>query len=246
MKIIKLLLILNLFFISSITKAQLAIVYDKDGYVNVREKPDLKSKITGKIIEGQVFCINTFDDERNNPEWLKIWYPINPDSKIKDFTKFRDIKEDGYIHKSRVFYLENLKEISFKNESSKKISVKNDTLQIYIESKPFEKEKHQIIKDNGGGLIIDKDAFYWGFLGQIPRNELKAIKVVTNNSSYSFPKEAISGLYELNLEFTKLYIGNKNEIYINLSGADGSDSYEVVWCLKNNKIYSMTIMQIIP
>jgi hypothetical protein len=246
MKIIKLLLILNLLFISSSTKAQLAIVYDKDGYVNVREKPGLKSKITGKIIEGQVFCINPFDDESVDAEWLKIWYPMNPDSKIKNFIKYKDIKEDGYIHKSRVSYLDNLKKLTFKNENSNKISFKDNNLKIYIESKPIDKNNHQIAKDSDGGLIIDKGLHYWGFLGQIPRNELKEIKVVSKGISYTFPKEAISGLYELNLELSGLYIGDKNEIYINLSGADGSDSYEVVWCLKNDKIYSMTTMQVIP
>jgi uncharacterized protein YgiM (DUF1202 family) len=47
MKTIKAILILNLFFAGLIAIAQISVVYDNDGFVNVREKPSVKSKITG-------------------------------------------------------------------------------------------------------------------------------------------------------------------------------------------------------
>lgn len=239
-------LALNLFFVSIISSAQLSIVYDKDGFVNLREKPSIKSKIIGKIIEGQVFSISPFDDESPNSEWVKVWLPINPDPKINDFIKYKDINEDGYIHRSRIVSLEELIELKIVDNNPKKVSLKNDHLQVTIETKAFEKSQHNISKNKEGTMSIDDDSHYWGFKDQIPKSEIKSIKIINDGINYNFPKTSIFGLYELNLEFTKVHIGQSNEIYLEMSGADGSESYEVVWCLKNNKIFSMTVMQIIP
>jgi len=246
MKTIKAILILNLFFAGLISNAQISVVYDNDGFVNVREKPSVKSKITGKIIEGQAFCISPFDDENGDKEWAKVWYPINPDPKNKDFIRYKDIKEEGFVHKSRILEVEKLEGFSFRTDNPKKISLKTDHLQINIEIQSFEKANHQVARKKDGGFSIDRNPDYWGLQGEIPKNEVKNIKIATGNNSYVFPKNAFMGIYDLNLEFTKLYIGKKDELYLKMSGGDGSDSYEIIWCLKNHKIFSMTVMQIIP
>lgn len=236
-------LALNLFFVSAMSNAQLSIVYDKDGFVNLRQKPNVK----GKIIEGQVFSISPFYDESTpKSDWVKVWLPINPDLKVKDFIKYKDINEDGYIHKSRILSLDELKDLKIINENSKKVSFKNNNLQVYIETKIFDKTQHKISKSKAAEIVIDNDLHVWGFQNQIPKIELKTIKFVKDGKTYIFPKEAIFGLYELDLELTKLYLGQKEEIYLVMSGADGSESYEAIWCLKDNKIFSLTLMQIIP
>lgn len=238
---IKRILLLSLLFLSLISNAQLAIIYDKDGFVNLREKPNKTSKIIGKIIEGQVFCVSPFNDENPNKDWVQIWLPTEPDLNNKTFIKYTNIQEGGYIHKSRLFYLSGLKQYNFKNKKTGGVYLENDHFQVYVETKSFKKEKHIISKNKEGGFYIDKEP-YWGFLDMMPKIELEFIKF----NSYNFPKQAIFGLYELNLESAVLFKGKNDELYLNMSGADGSDSYEIIWCLKNNKIFSMTVMQTIP
>lgn len=54
----KLLLFISLFHLQ-VCQAQLCIINDKDGYTNVREKASQNSKIVGKVIENQVFAIDS-------------------------------------------------------------------------------------------------------------------------------------------------------------------------------------------
>ncbi|WP_026977764.1 hypothetical protein [Flavobacterium tegetincola] len=90
------------------------------------------------------------------------------------------------------------------------------------------------------------DPEQWGRYGVIPINEIKSVSVKTKAGVYYFPKNAFSKLYEINLDQTEVYIGKQKEIYLAVSGADGSDSYDAIWCLKNGKLFSMTVMQTIP
>jgi hypothetical protein len=235
-----------LFFLSFISYAQLAVIYDKDGYVNVRQGETVKSKIIEKIVEGQVFYISSYEDSAPKKEWLKAWITVNPDPKIKDFLRYKNVNEEGYIHKSRICYLDGLKKLNLVNESLNKSSFKKSNLQVDVEIKPFDKTKHVISRIKDGGYTIDNTSDYWGFSNSIPRNEFKAIKIIQNSNIYIFPKEALAHLYDLNVEFASLFLGKNDELYLNVSGGDGSESYEIVWCLKNNKIFSMTVMQTIP
>lgn len=57
---------------------------DPDGYTNVRESADIKSKIVGKIIEGEIFKYNEIESQ---------WYPVITYSGIKGFVHYSRIKE---------------------------------------------------------------------------------------------------------------------------------------------------------
>lgn len=238
--------IIFLFFIFTDVYSQLAVIYDKDGYTNVRENASLKSKIIGKIFEGQVFAISPFNDENKNEEWVKVWFPEKQDSLIKNFIKSERTNENGYIHKSRIAYLSEMDQLKQKKYSDQKVSFDNNKLQIIVETKKFIKSEHKIQKLSDGNLKIDNRIKVWGFYGQIPRNQIQSIKLKTLNSIYIFPKEAISHLYEIILPYTQVFNGKKGDVYIAMSAGDGSDSYEIAWCVKNNEIYSMTVMQTIP
>ncbi|OXA88335.1 hypothetical protein [Flavobacterium hercynium] len=236
----------TLFLLSFISHAQLAVIYDKDGYVNVRQGETVKSKVIEKIIEGQVFFISLYEDPEPKGEWLKVWLPVNPDPKIKEFLRYKSINEEGFIHKSRILYLNELKKLNLLNQNANKSTLKKDNLQVDVEIKAFDKTKHTISRIKDGGYIIDNKSDFWGFSNSIPRNEFKSIKIIQNNNTYNFPKEALAHLYDLNVEFTSLFLGKNGELYLIVSGGDGSESYEIIWCLKNNRIFSMTVMQTIP
>jgi hypothetical protein len=142
--------------------------------------------------------------------------------------------------------LSDLKKIDFNKSGDQKIIFKTNDLQIIIETNPFVKADHQLQKLNNGELKIDNKIKTWGFSGQIPKNEIKSIQLKSKRQNYFFPKAAIVGLYEIIIDYTEVYIGKNDEIFIAMKAADGSESYEMAWCLKNNKLYAMTVMQTIP
>lgn len=61
-------------------------INDKDGYVNIREKPTTKSKIVGKFIKGGILYY--IPDNRYN------WWQVSHEKNLKSMI--------GYVHKSRI------------------------------------------------------------------------------------------------------------------------------------------------
>ncbi|MEO5911329.1 MAG: hypothetical protein ABIP95_10600 [Pelobium sp.] len=238
---IGLFIIVGILLNNSLNAQDLAIIYDKDGYTNVRQSASLKSPIIGKIKEGQVFCISPFNDDFKNKDWFAVWFPIKPKHDIKDFIKSEDTKQDGFVHRSRITFLVDLKEIGAEQLSDDKFIFKAQEFELSIATKAYQKKPGTL-----GDLAMKTDPAQWGSYGVTPRNEFKSISVKTKAGVYYFPKNAFSKLYEINLDQTHVYIGKQKEIYLAVSGADGSDSYDAIWCLKTGKLFSMTVMQTIP
>lgn len=244
-KLIQTNLILILFFLSFTANAQLSTAYDEDGYTNIRQTPSVKSKIIGKILEGQVFKINYFFEEENkNTEWVKIEFPINPDPKINDYIKCLGTNEEGFIHRSRIRNLEDLKQFKVNKINSYKVELKESGFTVVIETKPFNKSTHKI-KHFNNRTTIDNE-IPWGYFEHFETTEIKSISVKKDSVTYIFPKNSFSNLYHISTEFAQVAIGNKNEIYITIIGGDGSDTYNAIWCIKNNKIFSMTVVNAVP
>lgn len=219
----------------------LAVIYDKDGYTNVRKSASAKAPIIGTIKEGQVFCISPFNDDFKNKDWFAVWFPIRPKTDIKDFIKSDDTKQGGFVNRSRITFLVDLKEVAAEQVSEEKFIFKNQEFELSIETKVHQSKQETV--ENSARKI---DPEQWGKYGVIPINEIKSVSVKTEAGVYYFPKNAFSKLYEINLDQTEVYIGKQKEIYLAVSGADGSDSYDAIWCLKNGKLFSMTVMQTIP
>ena len=79
-----LLTVFCLFFFSNLLSQNIRIaeIQDRDGYTNIREHADVKSKIIGKVLKKELF----FYEEYNN-NWMKI--------KTQKGVY-------GFIHKSRI------------------------------------------------------------------------------------------------------------------------------------------------
>ena len=63
---------------------RLAIIYDPDGYTNVRSSPEVKGRVIGRINEDQLFFVN--------PSFFSDWWRI----------KTVENCQLGYMHKSRI------------------------------------------------------------------------------------------------------------------------------------------------
>ena len=212
-----------LLFSTQIFAQDLAVVYDKDGYTNVRKSASATAPIIGKIKEGQVFCISPFDDDLKSKDWYSVWFPIKPQPDVKGYIRSDKTHQGGFVHKSRVTFLSDLPELDSETMTNETNVFRNDEIEIVVAVESYKSA------DNSQ-----------------PRNHLKSITLKTNAGFYQFPKSAINKLYEINLDQTKVYIGKELEVYIVTSNGDGSDSYKAMWCIKNNKLFSMTVMQTIP
>ena len=236
------LLVLVALLLNSQLKAQdLAVIYDKDGYTNVRKSASVTSPIIGKIKEGQVFCISPFNDDFKNKNWFAVWFPINPQINVIDFIKSHETKEGGFVNLSRITFLSDLEKIEAERVSEVKFIFKDEEFELSLETEVDQRKQGTL-----GNLARKTDPAQWGSYGVAPKNELKSMSLKTKAGVYYFPKNAFSKLYDINLDQTKVYIGRKKEIYLAVSGADGSDSYNAIWCIKNGKLFSMTVMQTIP
>lgn len=235
---IKLIFILFILLSFTCAKAQnigaFAIIKDKDGFVNVRESRNAKSKIVGKISDNQVFeDMDAIQNEKN--EWVYITYGVS-----KHKTGLSNKPEDqefGYIHKSRIQYLSNLPKLRMKIISENNAEFKNENLTITIQTGKFIPKEHQIKKQDGFISKID-DQYPWGIDGIKLENliEIKAIKITHKNEVFKIPIKNLTGIFSPDFKNTQIAIGPDKTIFIAMSNGDGAGAYNVVWTIKDNNV----------
>ena len=74
--------------------AEPGVINDVDGYTNVRERGDSKSKVIGKLVDGQVFDFNFLSIK---DRWAQVSF-------VKNGKRVR-----GFMHGSRILALDSLK-----------------------------------------------------------------------------------------------------------------------------------------
>lgn len=241
----KIILFLIIFFPKS-SKAQLAICYDSDRYTNVRKLPNSNAKVVGKIVEGQVFAIASYTQEENkNTDWIAISFPVTKNNNDKDFLKFNGEENLGYVHKSRLLYLQDLPKLEMTEVNNNKVVHSDADLQIVIETQLFKKSEHKVVQTEEGFYLIDGEEAY-PYYGEDTITEIKNITLKTKNKTFSFPKKLFKNLFRINVSNTYVYKGNKEEYYIVCNAGDGANGYNIAYCIKNNTLFSMTITSTLP
>lgn len=224
-----------------------AIIDDKDGYVNIRQSPNLNSKIIGRIYSEDIFFFNKIE---GNDDWYMVDYGGQIPKLIKDmkpdqkdyYTKELNCKNnyvevEGYVHKSHVIPLSSLLRLNPNNykPNRENITVKNDTLLFEISVGNFDSTKHKIEKSENG-CAHKIDGFQpMGLLTKLPKMETKYIKLKIRSEDIVIPKTEFSFLYELDLNRLSLLVDKKGVLYIEAGGSDGYAGYSVWWIIKNGK-----------
>lgn len=237
------LFLLTLFPNSSI--AQLSVCYDSDGYTNVRKSPSIHSKIIGKIIEGQVFSVAAYLEEGKSTEWIAINFSLASNLIKGRFLKFNGQENLGYIHKSRLVNLKNLTKLKTTEINDTEVVHSNENLQILIKTREFRKLTHKITKTQKGFFLVDGKKAY-PYYGEDHLAEIKDIILKVKNKTYSFPEESFKNFFRISASNTEVYKGNKEEYYLVFNAGDGADGYNLVYCLKNNTLFSMTVTSTLP
>jgi len=106
-------LLIIIILIFKISYSQIATVNSKDGYTNLRKKPNRDSEIINIIKNGDFFFWgeDDYDPDIGTPEWIWVTFPKNKYS----FGNKLDKNIVGYIHKSQILPLDSID--SYNNSS---------------------------------------------------------------------------------------------------------------------------------
>ena len=192
-----------------------AVVKDKDGYVNIRAKESVKSKIVGTL-PNNTLVYEFLDEEFNPSNWVHI--------------------DSGYVHKSRLKMISEFPSIGKGKEQGNSITIAGKGISVTLTKQPFDKTKHKITKkkhkeyseyiiDGKRVQGLDNDEF-------LPKDHYKSITVTINGKNVSIPKSAYDDLYEIGIWDTNnfaYYDKEDDVLYIIAHNGDGYLAYEVCW-----------------
>ena len=156
-----------------------AVVKDKDGYVNIRAKENVKSKIVGTL-PNNTLVYGFFDKEFNPTNWIEV--------------------DKGYVHQSRLKKIFDFRAIEGKVQGNSVVYDDKD-VKVTITKQKFDKTKHKITKKKHkeySEYIIDGKSAQ-GLDGGLflPENHYKSITVTINGKNVSIPKSAYDDLYQV-------------------------------------------------
>ena len=191
-----------------------AVVKDKDGYVNIRAKESVKSKIVGTL-PNNTLVYGFFDKEYNPTNWIEV--------------------DKGYVHQSRLKRIFDFRAIEGKVQGNSVIFDDKD-VKVTITKQKFDKTKHKITKKEHDGwaeFIIDGKRAQ-GLDGGLflPEDHYKSITVTINGKDVPIPKSAYDDLYEVAMYTDNnavYYDKEEDTIYIIAHNGSGAFSYEVCW-----------------
>ena len=188
-----------------------AVVKDKDGYVNIRAKENVKSKIVGTL-PNNTLVYGFFDKEYNPTNWIEV--------------------DKGYVHQSRLKKIFDFRAIEGKVQGNSVIFDDKD-VKVTITKQKFDKTKHKITKKGQGSyeqLIIDGKEIIYGWDGSLAQDHYKSITVTMKGKNVPIPKSAYDDLYEISYFSSSIYYDEEAEaLYIYAFNGDASFAYQVCW-----------------
>ena len=188
-----------------------AVVKDKDGYVNIRAKENVKSKIVGTL-PNNTLVYGFFDKEYNPTNWIEV--------------------DKGYVHQSRLKKIFDFRAIEGKVQGNSVVYDDKD-VKVTITKQKFDKTKHKITKKGQGSyeqLIIDGKEIIYGWDGSLAQDHYKSITVTMKGKNVSIPKSAYDDLYEIFYFSSSIYYDEEAEaLYIFAHNSEASFVYQVCW-----------------
>ena len=195
-----------------------AVVKDKDGYVNIRAKENVKSKIVGTLPNNTlIYNFLNNEDIPNPSNWV--------------------YEKNGYIHKSRLKKVEDFPSIGKGKEQGNSITIAGKGISVTLTKQPFDKTKHKITKkkhkeyseyiiDGKRVQGLDNDEF-------LPKDHYKSITVTINGKNVPIPKSAYDDLhgilYDRYLNRFIYYDEEAEALYIYAVNGEAGLAYQVCW-----------------
>ena len=198
-----------------------AVVKDKDGYVNIRAKESVKSKIVGTLPNNTlVYALFDTTEDETGEEIFFNWIAV----------------DKGYVHKSRLKMIGEFPSIGKGKEQGNSITIAGKGISVTLTKQPFDKTKHKITKkkhkeyseyiiDGKRVQGLDNDEF-------LPKDHYKSFTVTINGKNVPIPKSAYDDLYEIGIWDTNnfaYYDKEDDVLYIIAHNGNGAFSYKVCW-----------------
>ena len=203
-----------------------AVVKDKDGYVNIRAKENVKSKIVGTLLNNTL-VYGFFDKEYNPTNWIEV--------------------DKGYVHQSRLKRIFDFRAIEGKVQGNSVIFDDKD-VKVTITKQKFDKTKHKITKKGQGSyeqLIIDGKEIIYGWDGSLAQDHYKSITVTMKGKNVPIPKSAYDDLYEISYFSSSIYYDEEAEaLYIYAVNGEAGLAYQVCWQIVKDKYITRIIGQL--
>ena len=205
-----------------------AVVKDKDGYVNIRAKENVKSKIVGTL-PNNTLVYGFFDKEFNPTNWIEV--------------------DKGYVHQSRLKRIFDFRAIEGKEQGNSVIFDDKD-VKVTITKQKFDKTKHKITKKDQGSydqLIIDgKEIYgieaYGDSDDSLPQDHYKSITVTMKGKNVPISKSAYDDLYQIFYLNRFIYYDEEAEaLYIFAHNSEAGLSYQVCWQIVKDKYITRII-----
>ena len=191
-----------------------AVVKDKDGYVNIRAKENVKSKIVGTL-PNNTLVYGFFDKEFNPTNWIEV--------------------DKGYVHQSRLKKIFDFRAIEGKVQGNSLV-FDNKDVKVTITKQKFDKTKHKITKKGQGSyeqLIIDGKEIIYGEYGSLTQDHYKSITVTMKGKNVPIPKSAYDDLhgilYDRYLNRFIYYDEEAEALYIYAVNGEAGLAYQVCW-----------------
>ena len=204
-----------------------AVVKDKDGYVNIRAKESVKSKIVGTLPNNTlVYALFDTTEDETGEEIFFNWIAV----------------DKGYVHKSRLKMISEFPSIGKGKEQGNSITIAGKGISVTLTRQPFDKTKHKITKKKHkeySEYIIDGKRVQGLYNDEfLPKDHYKSITVTINGKNVPIPKSAYDDLYEIGIWDTNnfAYYDKEDDIlYIIAHNGDGANAYEVCWQIVKGK-----------
>lgn len=220
------------------SQAQYYSVNDKDGYVNVRSRPDINAEILYQLPNSKVIY-ETYDEDSNpKSNWLHAFFYL-PEKSInkgnEDYTP--EIMNgytlySGYIYRSKLTTIEKLKQLNYKQLKNGYFSF-NDSIKVSVLITPFIGSKHKIKYQDGFFEKVDNLPMM-GTDGDKPRDEIKAITISVNSISIDIPSKSFKNLF--NPSFNNYtYTDDNGTIYLVMYNSDAAGSYSCIFIFRNGR-----------
>ena len=204
-----------------------AVVKDKDGYVNIRAKENVKSKIVGTL-PNNTLVYEFLDEEFNPSNWVHI--------------------DSGYVHKSRLKMISEFPSIGKGKEQGNSITIAGKGISVTLTKQKFDKTKHKITKKGQGSyeqLIIDGKEIIYGWDGSLAQDHYKSITVTMKGKNVPIPKSAYDDLYEISYFSSSIYYDEEAEaLYIYAVNGEAGLAYQVCWQIVKDKYITRIIGQL--
>lgn len=226
--------LLLLFLTPYVGNAQFAQIIDKEGYVNLRESPNLKSKIIGKIKSTEIIFLSNKGIDN------KGWSYVDYEQKTGNiFSKY----VSGYIHNSRLKQINAFPLIPSVEESEKESNFSCCGVEVNIKSAAFDFQKNKQYFQKFEGYYTYKGKYALGAGGIFPpKTHYLSIDGLIKQTHFEIPQSELANLFHVNNDMSECYYDSEgNNLYLILNNSDGADAYNALLIIENGKYKRLII-----